>query len=144
MLMSVWLQAASMTRVRWFAVPSLTAQTPADPQEWFWTPNAIITSTEDLTQLVLAEATLPPSTALWLQTGLGWERVSSLAEVPHGDLVVKAVMGQSGGNAVCITRPGVGVCNCRGQPSEQDNLSLVRGIDWGCGRAATVAVQLPW
>ncbi len=55
---------------------------------------------------MLAEAVLPPTTALWLQTGYpqGWQRVSSLAKVPPGDLVVKAVVGHSGGHAVCIAR----------------------------------------
>eukprot|EP00891_Asterochloris_glomerata_P009125 jgi/Astpho2/9125/Aster-02775 len=85
-----------MTRVRWFAVPSLIAQTPTD-REWSSTSDAILSGMGGLAQLVLAEAGLPPTTALWLRTGYpqGWQRVSSLAKVPPGDLVVKAVVGQS-------------------------------------------------
>ena len=90
-------------------MPSVLAQVPKE-RDWFSTPDAIIQSTEDLAQLVLTAAELPPTTALWLRTGWpqGWQRVSSLAKVPPGDLVVKAVMGQSahrsGGHVCCIAR----------------------------------------
>ena len=106
-----------MPRVRWFVVPSVIAPTPTE-REWFWTPDAIISSSGDLAQLVLTEAGLPPTTALWLQTGwpLGWQRVSSLAKVPSSDLVVKAVVGQPGEHVVCIAGLNVmALCYVNGQ-----------------------------
>ena len=133
-----------MTRVRWFAVPSLIAQTPTD-REWSSTSDAILSGMGGLAQLVLAEAGLPPTTALWLRTGYpqGWQRVSSLAKVPPGDLVVKAVVGQSGGHADCRAKLDVVVHQCQSQPSAQENLTHVRGIRVGYGHAAAVVLQLP-
>ena len=97
--MSAWLQAVSMTRLRWCAVPAVTQPGPAE-QDWFCTPElGTIATTGDLARLVLTEAGLPPTTTLWLRTGLGWEKVSSLAKVPRGDLAVKAVVGEPGEHA---------------------------------------------
>ena len=90
-----------MTRVRFFAVPDVAAQAPAE-QSWHCIDNATTASTGDLTQLVLAQPGLPPKTTLWLRTKGGWKRVSSLAEVPSGNLVVKAVVGQPGGLTLCM------------------------------------------
>ena len=100
-----------MTRVRWFAVPFVTSPYHPAEQEWFCTPDAAIASTGDLARLVLTEAGLPPTTTLWLRTGCGWEKVSSIAEVPRGDLTVKAVVGEPGGRAVCTARLPVRVCS---------------------------------
>ena len=114
-------------------MPSVLAQVPKE-RDWFSTPDAIIQSTEDLAQLVLTAAELPPTTALWLRTGWpqGWQRVSSLAKVPPGDLVVKAVMGQSahrsGGHVCCIARLD-GCTTVIASPLH------VREISVGCGRA---------
>ena len=47
---------------------------------------------------------------------MGWQRVSSLAKVPLGDLVVKAVVGQSGEHAVCMAGLNVTpLCYVNGQ-----------------------------
>ena len=72
-----------------------------------------------------------------------WQRVSSLAKVPPGDLVVKAVVGQSGGHADCRAKLDVVVHQCQSQPSAQENLTHVRGIRVGYGHAAAVVLQLP-
>ena len=88
-----------MTCVRFFAVPDLAAHRPAE-HRWCRSDDASTASTRDLAQLVLAASGLPPTAALWLRTGSGWEQVSSLAEVPGGDLIVMAVVGQPGGQTL--------------------------------------------
>lgn len=82
-----------MPRVRWVSVPFATAQTPVE-QHWYCIDDATIASTADLADVVLAQAQLPSTTKLYLQTESGWREISSLAEVPGGDLVGKAVEGR--------------------------------------------------
>ena len=102
-----WLQAVSMTRVRFFAVPDLAAQDPAE-QHWYCIDDATIASPDDLAELVVDEGKLPPTTALWLLTEDGWEQISRLAEVLGGNLVLKAVLGESGGHTLCYGVSQVG------------------------------------
>ena len=120
-----------MTRVRWFAVPSVTSPCPPAEQDWFCTPELLapIATTGDLARLVLVEAGLPPTTTLWLRTGFGWEKVSSLAEVPRGDLAVKAVVGEPGEPAVCTARLSVRVCRWCGNQDEAGRLRFAR-VAW--------------
>lgn len=92
-VLSAWLQAVAMPRVKWFSVPFATAQTPVE-QHWYCIDDATIASTADLAGVVLAQAQLPSTTKLFLQTESGWREISTLAEVPGGDLVVKAVEGR--------------------------------------------------
>ncbi len=105
-------------------MPSVTSLCHPAEQDWFCTPDATIANTEALAQLVLTEAGLPPTTTLWLRTGCGWEKVSSLAALPPGDLAVKAVVGESGGHAVCIARLSVRVCRWFGNQDEAGRLNL--------------------
>ena len=119
-----------MTCVRWFVVSSLAAEAPAE-QTWCSIDDATIASTGDLARVVLAEAKRPSTTALWLQTNGGWKKISSLARVPSGDLVVKAVVGRPGGHALCTggTTPAtlqqVNLFNTRNTKSTADVLQQV-------------------
>ena len=131
-LVSAWLQAVSMTRVRWFAASSVTSLCHPAEQDWFCTPDVNIASTGDLAQLVLTEAGLPPTTTtLWLRTEHGWEKVSSLADVPRGHyLAVKAVVGEPGEPAVYIARLSVRVCSKL--PATQADLEVRCLTCWTC------------
>ena len=77
----------------------MLAQNPAE-QDWYRIADATIASTDELARLVLAKADLPSATLRLRRSSTdGWDELSSFAEVPRGDLVVKAVVGQSGGHS---------------------------------------------
>ena len=130
-----------MTRVRWFAVPSVAAEDPAE-QEWSCIDDASIASSGHLAQLVLAQAGLPPTTALWLQRKGGRERVSSLAELPSGDLVVKAVVRPSGGHYLCKESPRLDVWmpDCSDLPRAGHTFAPSQRSQRGAGVLQAVAV----
>ena len=142
-LVSAWLQAVSMTRVRWFTMSSVTSLSHPAEQDWFCTPDVNIASTGDLAQLVLTEAGLPQTTTLWLRTIHGWEKVSSLANVPRGGyLTVKAVVGEPGKHAVYIARLSVRVCSML--PATEADLEVRCLTCWTCLHQQSRGYLPPW
>ena len=73
----------------------------------------------------------------------GWQRVSSLAKLPPGDLVVKAVVSQSahqsGGHILLHSQ-----AKCKGSTTVIASLLHVRELSVGCRRARPLDVWLPW
>lgn len=129
-------------------MPDMAAPTPAE-QEIFYIEHASIARSDDLAKVVRDAGRFSEATALWLQTEIGWKNIRSLAQVPYDDLLVKAVVGQSGGHTLAAVRVRFWLPGSSQYGMSTDRLTvgrMLKGLlchaSWGCFRSCVEQAAL--